>query len=121
MKAMTAVKERFIQEPRFVAQVITGIVVLGLTLGSTPVLAQSGDIGGVVTGLIESITGIIQTVAIGAGILGLSVWAIGKVVRPYFPQVASSTQNYIPDLLVGVAVVFVAGEIVEGIASAIGG
>ena len=120
MKAAVAVKDKIIQDPRFVAQVIALIVMVGITFGASPVLADDA-LGGVVTGLIESITGIIQSVAIGAGILGLSVWAIGKVVRPYFPQVASTTQNYIPDLLVGVAVVFVASEIVEGIAGAIGG
>jgi len=120
MKAISAVKTGLIQNPRFVARLIVLIVMVGITFGASPVLADDA-IGGVVTTLIESITGIIQSVAIGAGILGLSVWAIGKVVRPYFPQVAGTTQNYIPDLLVGVAVVFVASEIVEGLAGALGG
>ena len=51
---------------------------------------------------------------------GLSFWGIGKILRPVFPQVAGLTQNYIPDLLIGIAVVFIASQIVEGLANAIG-
>ncbi|HID63189.1 MAG TPA: hypothetical protein EYP49_10680 [Anaerolineae bacterium] len=100
---------------RLLAVAITTILVLGL---ATPAFAQVGE---VVTNLVTSITDIIQSVAIAAGVLGLSVWGIGKVARPIFPQVASLTQNYIPDLLIGVAVVFVASQLVEGLANAIGG
>ena len=120
MKTVSVVKTGFIQNPRFVGQVIALAVVAGIMFGASPALADDA-LGGVVTTLIESVTGIIQSIAIGAGILGLSIWAIGKVLRPVFPQVSGMTQNYIPDLLIGVAVVFVASEIVEGIAGALGG
>lgn len=110
-----------IHDPYFVIRVITFITLTGLVFYAPPVLADAGGIGGVVATMIEGITGIIQTIAVGAGVLGLSIWAIGKVVRPYFPQVSGMTSNYIPDLLVGVAVVFVASEIVQGLADALGG
>lgn len=110
-----------IHDPQFVVRVVVWIALAGIALYAPPVLADAGGIGGVVAGMIEAITGIIQTIAVGAGVLGLSIWAIGKVVRPYFPQVSGMTSNYIPDLLVGVAVVFVASEIVQGIADALGG
>lgn len=98
---------------------VTALVIVSL---AAPALAQGGTgVGEVVTNLVTSITDIIQSVAIAAGILGLSFWGIGKVARPVFPQVAGLTQNYIPDLLIGVAVVFVASQIVEGLANAIGG
>ena len=47
--------------------------------------------------LVESITEIIQGVAVGAGILGLSIWGLGKVTRPVFPQIAQMAGNYISD------------------------
>jgi hypothetical protein len=87
-----------------------------------PAFAQDGGgIGDVVNGLVQSITGIIQSIAVGAGILGLTFWGIGKVVRPMFPQVSAMTQNYIPDLLIGIAVVLVAATVVEGLVSSLGG
>ncbi len=87
-----------------------------------PAYAQDGSgIGDVVNSLVTSITDIIQSVAVGAGILGLTFWGIGKVVRPMFPQVSALTQNYIPDLLIGIAVVLVAATVVEGLVSSLGG
>lgn len=86
-----------------------------------PAYAQDGSgIGDVVNSLVASITDIIQSVAVGAGILGLTFWGIGKVVRPMFPQVSALTQNYIPDLLIGIAVVLVAATVVEGLVSSLG-
>ncbi len=64
---------------------------------------------------------IIQTVCVGLGILGLSIWGIGKIARPVFPQISALTANYMGDLMIGIAVVFVASQIVEGLASAMGG
>ena len=111
-----------IKYPVFVGRVIAITLILGITLGpNVPVFAQGGDIGTVFSGLIESITEIVRTIAIGAGALGLTFWAVGKLVRPYFPSVSQMTSNYIPDLLVGLAVVFVANEIVGGLATALGG
>jgi len=100
---------------KLLAVAVTTVLVLGL---ATPAFAQVGE---VVANLVTSVTDIIQSIAVAAGVLGLSVWGIGKVTRPVFPQIASLTQNYIPDLLVGVAVVFVASQLVEGLANAIGG
>jgi hypothetical protein len=104
---------------QFLTMIVTALVIVSF---ASPAFAQGGTgVGEVITNLVISITDIIQSVAIAAGILGLSFWGIGKVARPVFPQVASLTQNYIPDLLIGVSVVFVASQIVEGLASAIGG
>jgi hypothetical protein len=108
--------------PYRIARWTSMLLCLGLLLGlASPALAQGGDIGQVVSDLVQSITDIIQGVAIGAGILGLSIWGLGKVTRPIFPQISQLAGNYISDLLIGVAVIFVAASIVEGIASAIGG
>jgi len=109
-----------IRDPYFVMRVVIWITMAGIIFYAPPVLAQGGGVAAVFGDIIDAITGIIQTVAVAAGVLGLSIWAIGKVVRPYFPQVSGLTSNYIPDLLVGVAVVFVASEIVQGIADALG-
>ena len=110
-----------IKNPQSFARMITLLLCLGLLLGyGAPAYAQDA-IGDTITSLVESITEIIQGVAIGAGILGLSIWGLGKVTRPIFPQIAQMAGNYISDLLIGVAVIFVAAEIVQGISSAIGG
>ena len=110
-----------IKNPQYLARMISLILCLGLLLGySSPAYAQDA-MGDTITSLVESITEIIQGVAVGAGILGLSIWGLGKVTRPVFPQIAQMAGNYISDLLIGVAVIFVAAEIVQGISSAIGG
>lgn len=119
----------FQQYPRLnprgrVVQVITLLVLVGLVLGlATPALAQSGSggVGAAFEQIVTAITDIIQSICVAAGILGLSIWGIGKVVRPIFPQLAGLTQNYIGDLMIGIAVVFVASQIVEGLAGALGG
>jgi hypothetical protein len=104
-----------------IARTITLLVMIGLLLGlSTPALAQGG--GGLTSAIekiVTAITDIIQGICIGAGILGLSIWGIGKVVRPYFPQVAGLTQNYIGEMMIGIAVVFIASQVVEGLAQAL--
>jgi hypothetical protein len=43
------------------------------------------------------------------------------VARPVFPQISGLTQNYIPDLMIGIAVVLVATQIVEALVSSMGG
>jgi hypothetical protein len=105
---------------------MTVILMTGLLLGlAAPVMAQvgggAGGIGGAIDGIVTAITDIIQTVCVGLGILGLSIWGIGKIARPVFPQISGLTQNYMGDLMIGIAVVFVASQIVEGLASAMGG
>ncbi len=103
-----------------IARTITILVMIGLLLGlSTPALAQGGGgLAGAISGIVTAITDIIQAICVGAGILGLSIWGIGKVVRPYFPQVAGLTQNYISEMMIGIAVVFIAAQVVEGLAEA---
>jgi hypothetical protein len=95
---------------------------VGLVLGlATPALAQGGGLGTAIDGIVVAITDIIQTVCVGLGILGLSIWGIGKIARPVFPQISGLTQNYFSDLMIGLAVVYVASQIVEGLAGALGG
>ncbi len=105
--------------PRTV-RIITVLMMSGLLLAA-PAMAQggAGSLGGAIEGIVTAITGIIQTVCIALGILGLSIWGIGKVARPVFPQIAGMTQNYISDLMIGIAVVYIATEVVEGLQSAL--
>src|SRR5512136_2948646 len=104
------------QRQLHLTQIITLVVMVSLllSLAATPVLAQGGggEIGTAITGIVTTITGIIQSVCVAAGVLGLSMWGIGKVARPVFPQLSALTQNYISDLMIGIAVVFVAATIV---------
>jgi hypothetical protein len=96
------------------------LVVGSILFTATPALAQDG-VGAALDSVVKAVTDVIQSVAVGAGILGLSIWGISKVARPMFPQIASVAQNYIPDLLIGLAVIFVATEVVESLASTLGG
>ena len=93
---------------------------LSLALGlASPAWAQDGTgLGEAIGGMVTVVTDIIQSVCIGLGILGLSIWGLGKVTRPIFPQLAGMTQNYISDLFIGLAVVFIASTVVEGVAQA---
>ncbi len=107
-----------------ITRIMTLLLMTGLLLGlATPALAQGGggSIGGAIDSIVTAITDIIQTVCVGLGILGLSIWGIGKIARPVFPQISALTANYMGDLMIGIAVVFVASQIVEGLASAMGG
>lgn len=106
-----------------IAKLMTLLLMTGLLLGlAAPALAQDGgSIGGALDSIVTAITDIIQTVCVGLGILGLSIWGIGKIARPVFPQISALTANYMGDLMIGIAVVFVASQIVEGLASAMGG
>lgn len=107
-----------------ITRIMTLLLMTGLLLGlAAPALAQGGggSIGGAIDSIVTAITDIIQTVCVGLGILGLSIWGIGKIARPVFPQISALTANYMGDLMIGIAVVFVASQIVEGLASAMGG
>ena len=97
------------------------LLVLGSILfTAAPAFAQDG-VGAALDSVVKAVTEVIKSVAVGAGILGLSLWGISKVARPMFPQIAGIAQNYIPDLLIGLAVIFVATEVVESLASQLGG
>ena len=104
---------------RRIAQGVALVMVLVIVLGGiVPVYAQTGDLIDAIGNVVTTITDIIQGVAIAAGIAGLSVWGFAKVARPVFPQISQLAANYIPDLLVGVGVVFVAATVVEALAGA---
>ena len=110
--------------PARVAKIIIWIVMLAILIGGiTPVLAQGGgggDIGGTLNEIIDNVVGIIQQITIGVAILGLVIWALGKVARPVFPQLSQMTANYITEFIIGIVVVFAATKIVQGIANAVG-
>ncbi len=111
--------KRFFTGRRMATMAITVLVVLAF---AAPALAaDGGGVGEVVNGMVKSIVDIVQSVAVGAGVLGLTIWGIGKVARPVFPQISGLTQNYIPDLMIGIAVVLVATQIVEALVSSMGG
>lgn len=95
------------------------LVVGSILFTASHALAQDG-VGAALDSVVKAVTDVIQSVAVGAGILGLSIWGISKVARPMFPQIAGIAQNYIPDLLIGLAVIFVATEVVESLASQLG-
>ena len=101
---------------------ITTLVMLGLLLvgpaGSA--LAQDGaGISEAFSGVVATITDIIQSLTVVVGILGVTIWGFGKVARPIVPEVAGLTQQYISQFLVGVVAVFIAATVVEGITSAL--
>ncbi len=105
-------------------RIVTLILVIGIIgLAAAPALANQnspGDFGEAIATIVEAITGIIQSVAIGLGVLGLSIWGLAKLARPIFPEISQQVQGYIPGLMIGLVVIFLATEIVEGLSSAIG-
>ena len=103
---------------RLVTALVMVSILLVLPAGSA--LAQD-EITTAFTEVVETITGIIQGLAVVVGIAGLSVWGLARIARPIFPELSSLTQQYIGSLVIGVIVVFVAATVVEGLASAVGG
>jgi len=104
--------------------IIRIVFIAGLLGGVTPVLAQGaggGDIGATINTIIDNVVGIIQSINIGIAILGLAIWALGKVARPVFPQLSQLTANYVSEFVVGIVVIFSVTLIVNGIANAVGG
>jgi hypothetical protein len=95
-------------------------VVCFVALLAAPALAQDG-VGGAIDTVVTNITGLIKSISVGIGILGLSLWGLGKVARPVFPEMASLTQQYIQSLIIGLVVIFMAAQIAEMIVGAIGG
>jgi hypothetical protein len=109
------------KNPLFMLRVGILFAFVVMMLYGQPAYAQGGPLGDVVNNLVEQIVSLVQSVAVGLGIMGLVLWAVAKLARPVFPQISGIAANYIPDLLIGLAVIFVASEIVEAIASALGG
>ena len=105
-------------------RLMTVLIMVGLllVLPAGTALAQGGDeITTAFSGVVETIVGIIQGLAVVVGIAGLSVWGLARIARPIFPELSNLTQQYIGSLVIGVVVVFVAATVVEGLASAVGG
>jgi type IV secretory pathway VirB2 component (pilin) len=102
-------------------RVITFLITFGIlvVLLAAPALAQGDEITQTFSTIVTTITGIIQGLAVVVGILGLSVWGLAKIARPIFPEMSNLTQQYIPGLIIGVVVVFVAAVVVEGLANAV--
>ncbi len=110
---------------RVAVRVMTLVLVFGflISLEATPALANQNspaDFGEAISTIVEAITGIIQSIAVGLGILGLTIWGLAKLARPVFPEISQQVQGYIPGLMIGLVVIFLAGEIVGGLAEAIG-
>ncbi len=105
-------------------RLVTMLIMIGilLVLPAGAALAQGGDeITTAFSSVVETITGIIQGLAVVVGIAGLSIWGLAKIARPIFPELSNLTNQYIGGLVVGVIVVFVAATVVEGLASAVQG
>jgi type IV secretory pathway VirB2 component (pilin) len=105
-------------------RLVTLLVVIGILLvvPAGTALAQGGDeITTAFAGVVETITGIIQGLAVVVGIAGLSIWGLARIARPIFPELGQLTNQYIGSLVIGVIIVFVAATVVEGLASAVGG
>ena len=103
-------------------RLVTALIMVGLllVLPAGSALAQD-EITTAFTEVVETITGIIQGLAVVVGIAGLSIWGLARIARPIFPELSNLTQQYIGSLVIGVIVVFVAATVVEGLASAVGG
>ena len=126
--AMKSQRQQFINNLRVLdpttIRLMTILIMLGLLLvwPAGTALAQGGDeITTAFSGVVETIVGIIQGLAVVVGIAGLSVWGLARIARPIFPELSNLTQQYIGSLVIGVVVVFVAATVVEGLASAVGG
>jgi type IV secretory pathway VirB2 component (pilin) len=102
-----------------VLRLLTLIVIAGVVGVATPALAADGP-GAAFDEIVTSITELIQNITLIVGVLGLVIWGFGKVARPLFPEISGLTQQYIPNLLIGVVVVFTAAEIVDMVAGAVG-
>lgn len=126
--AMKSQRQQFIDNLRVLdpatIRLMTLLIMIGLllVLPAGTALAQGGDeITTAFSGVVETIVGIIQGLAVVVGIAGLSVWGLARIARPIFPELSNLTQQYIGSLVIGVVVVFVAATVVEGLASAVGG
>jgi hypothetical protein len=105
-------------------RLVTLLVMIGIVLvvPAGAALAQGGDeITTAFAAVVETITGIIQGLAVVVGIAGLSVWGLARIARPIFPELSQLTSQYIGSLVIGVIIVFVAATVVEGLVSAVGG
>ena len=125
---LTTVKNRslnFVMMPPdpLMIRLFTSLVVVGIVLGGLAVSAYAqdgGDVAAAFSGIITTVTGIIKSLTVVVGILGVTLWGFGKVARPIFPELSNTTNQYISQFVIGVVAVFVAATVVEAITSAIG-
>ena len=121
MTTLVSTKERIFQADFIgIARVATLFLMIGFLafgpVGSTLAAGNQGGIGDTISGLVTSITDTIQSIVIVAAILGLTLYGLGKVLRPVFPQLSQMTNNYITEFIIGIVVVYSATAIAEGIA-----
>jgi len=77
-------------------RLVTLLVVIGILLvvPAGTALAQGGDeITTAFAGVVETITGIIQGLAVVVGIAGLSIWGLARIARPIFPELGQLTNR----------------------------
>jgi hypothetical protein len=66
-----------------VVHLLVLLVIGSVLLTASPAFAQDG-VGAALDSVVKAVTDVIQSVAVGAGILGLSIWGISKVARSPF-------------------------------------
>jgi len=121
---METTQETKLRTYRPAVQLATLLILVSVlaVVSARPALAQGGDeISAAFSGIVVTITGIIQSLTVVVGILGVTLWGFAKVARPIFPELSQLTGQYIGQFVIGVVAVFVAATVVESIAGAIGG
>ena len=78
----------------------------------------SGDFG--LSAIIDSLVGLITTLAKPLAVLGLAGWGLGKFAAPFAPEINSKFQNYGQNLVFGAVLVLFSAQIADWLFS-IGG
>lgn len=118
MSVMSAIKPNQLTV-RLMTLLVLGGVLAVIPAGSA--LAQDGSgVSEAFSSIVTTITGIIQSLAVVVGILGISLWGFGKLARPVFPEISQLTNQYINQFMIGLVAVYLASTVVEAVAGAIG-
>ncbi len=107
----------------FTVRIVTLLLLIAILAVSPAGIALAQDGSGVseaFSGIVTTITDIIQSLSVVVGILGISLWGFGKLARPVFPEISQLTSQYITQFMIGLVAVYLASTVVEAIASAIG-
>ncbi len=121
---MSAQTTQSLKSNIFTLRVLTLLVLVAALLVLPAKAALAQDAGGVTeafTGIVTTITDIIQSLAVVVGILGISFWGFGKLARPIFPEISQMAGQYINQFMIGLVAVYLASNVVEALAGAIGG